>query len=67
MRSGRILDLLKNREAVVNLANVGSVTQLESLPNGVKALVWVGQCQGVDAAFLKTARPKPNRQVQSFM
>jgi hypothetical protein len=35
-----------------NLADVSSVGQLRSLPDGVKALVWVGQCNGVDTAFL---------------
>jgi hypothetical protein len=40
-----------------NLADVSSATQLDSLSNGAKALVWVGQCRGVDATFLKTVRP----------
>jgi hypothetical protein len=40
-----------------NLADVNSVTQLKSLPDGVRGLVWVGQCNGVDTAFLNTARP----------
>jgi hypothetical protein len=40
-----------------NLADVSSVEQLDSLPAGVKGLVWVGQCAGVDAAFLATVRP----------
>lgn len=46
-----------------NLADVGSVAQLDTLPAGVKGLVWLGLCSGVDAAFLKTVRPyldKPN-------
>jgi hypothetical protein len=40
-----------------NLADVNSVTQLNSLPDGVRGLVWVGQCNGVDSTFLNTARP----------
>ncbi len=40
-----------------NLADVNSVAQLDSLPDGVKGLVWVGQCNGVDTTFLHTVRP----------
>jgi hypothetical protein len=40
-----------------NLADVNSITQLNSLPDGVKGLVWVGQCNGVDTTFLDTVRP----------
>jgi hypothetical protein len=40
-----------------NLADVSSASQLDSLPPGVKGLAWVGQCHGVDAAFIKTVRP----------
>jgi len=40
-----------------NLADVTSVKQLNSLPDGVKGLVWVGQCNGVDTTFLRTVRP----------
>lgn len=40
-----------------NLADVSSIAQVNSLPDGVKALVWVGQCEGADAAFVKTVRP----------
>ena len=40
-----------------NLADVSSVTQLDSLPDGVTGLVWVGQCNGVDTTFLNTVRP----------
>jgi hypothetical protein len=40
-----------------NLADVSTVAQLNSLPDGVKGLVWVGQCNGVDATFLTTVRP----------
>ena len=40
-----------------NLADVGSVSDLASLPSGVKALVWLGLCDGVDAAFVDAVRP----------
>jgi hypothetical protein len=40
-----------------NLADVGDVRKLESLPDGVKGLVWIGQCNGVDETFLKTVQP----------
>jgi hypothetical protein len=40
-----------------NLADISSVTQLNSLPDGVKGLVWVGQCNGVDTTFLNTVGP----------
>jgi hypothetical protein len=40
-----------------NLADVSKLAQLNSLPDGVKGLVWVGQCKGVDARFLNTVRP----------
>jgi hypothetical protein len=40
-----------------NLADVSKVAQLNSLPDGVKGLVWVGQCKGVDTTFLNTVRP----------
>jgi len=40
-----------------NVADVSTAKQLNSLPNGVKALVWVGQCGGVDELFLKTVQP----------
>jgi hypothetical protein len=39
-----------------NLADVSSVPQLDSLPAGVKGLVWVGQCGGADASFVKTVQ-----------
>jgi hypothetical protein len=41
----------------LNLADVSSIKQLDSLPDGVKGLVWVGQCAGVDITFLNTVRP----------
>ena len=40
-----------------NLADVTTVVQLNSLPDGVKGLVWVGQCNGVDTTFLRTVQP----------
>jgi hypothetical protein len=44
-------------KAGFNLADVSSVTALDSLPAGVKGLAWVGRCNGVDAPFLETVRP----------
>jgi hypothetical protein len=40
-----------------NLADVSSVSQLNALPDGVRGLVWVGRCEGVDAGFLDIVRP----------
>src|SRR5205085_11255986 len=40
-----------------NLADVSTAAQLDSLPDGVKGLVWVGRCSGVDMTFLDTVRP----------
>jgi hypothetical protein len=40
-----------------NLADVRSVGQLDSLPQGIKGLVWVGLCQGVDSTFTSTVAP----------
>jgi hypothetical protein len=34
-----------------NLADVSTPSQLDLLPNGVKALVWVGLCNGTDRSF----------------
>ncbi|HZV05408.1 MAG TPA: hypothetical protein VE999_10020 [Gemmataceae bacterium] len=34
-----------------NLADVSSREELDALPEGVKGLVWVGSCDGVDASF----------------
>jgi hypothetical protein len=39
-----------------NLADLNTVSQLDSLPPGVQGLVWVGQCDGVTPAFLQTVR-----------
>ncbi len=44
-------------EVGFNLADVGTPAQLKGLPDGVKALVWVGLCEGVTPAF--TARVTP--------
>ena len=40
-----------------NLADVGSVSEINSLPAGVKGLAWVGQCNGADANFISTVQP----------
>jgi SAM-dependent methyltransferase len=40
-----------------NVADVSTARQLSSLPDGVKALVWIGQCNGVDQTFLKAVQP----------
>lgn len=40
-----------------NLADVDDVEKLKSLPSGVKGLVWIGRCDGVDAHFLRTLQP----------
>lgn len=34
-----------------NVADVSSASALQSLPNGVTGLVWVGQCNGADTNF----------------
>jgi len=34
-----------------------SPAQLESLPDGVKGLVWIGQCGGADAKFVDAVKP----------
>lgn len=40
-----------------NLADVSSPGVLAALPAGVRALVWVGQCDGVTAKFRQTITP----------
>lgn len=40
-----------------NMADISDVDTLNSLPAGVKGLVWVGLCNGADAAFTATVRP----------
>ena len=34
-----------------NLADVSRMAQLNALPDGVKGLIWLGMCRGVDDAF----------------
>ena len=45
------------REAGFNLADVSSPAQLDHLESGVRALVWVGQCNGADELFRMTVQP----------
>src|SRR5437016_9030032 len=40
-----------------NLADVSSVSELDSLPSGVKGLVWLGLCNGADSSFINAVRP----------
>ncbi|WP_442755755.1 hypothetical protein ACNHKD_03600 [Methylocystis sp. JAN1] len=40
-----------------NLADVASVSLLNALPSGVKGLVWIGQCGGATASFVKAVQP----------
>ena len=40
-----------------NLADVNTVDQINGLEAGVKGLVWIGQCSGVDIKFLRTVQP----------
>jgi autotransporter-associated beta strand protein len=40
-----------------NLADVSSLDLLNSLPAGVKGLVWLGMCNGADSTFVQTVRP----------
>src|SRR6266404_2283891 len=44
-------------KAGFNLADVSSVSELTSLPSGVKALIWLGLCGGVDSAFMDAVQP----------
>ncbi len=39
------------------MADVESPSQLQLLPQGVRALVWLGYCQGADATFQAMVRP----------
>jgi hypothetical protein len=43
-------------KAGFNLADVRSISRLNSLPAGVKGLVDVGQCNGADAVFISTVQ-----------
>ncbi|TMB11015.1 MAG: hypothetical protein E6J71_25980 [Deltaproteobacteria bacterium] len=40
-----------------NLADVSSVSELDSLPGGVKGLVWLGLCNGADSSFINAVQP----------
>lgn len=40
-----------------NLADVSSLAQMDSLPDGARGLVWIGQCNGADDKFISTVRP----------
>jgi hypothetical protein len=40
-----------------NLADISSAQQLSLLPRGVKALVFLGLCNGTDTTFLSAVRP----------
>lgn len=40
-----------------NLADVQTLHELRALPDGVRGLVWVGQCNGTDAAFIQSVAP----------
>lgn len=40
-----------------NLADVSDPRQLRTLPVGVKGLIWVGQCSGVDQKFVTAIAP----------
>ncbi len=45
------------RAAGFNLADVSSAGEVSSLPSGVKALVWLGQCNGPDSSFISAVQP----------
>ena len=40
-----------------NLADVSTVRELDALPAGVKGLVWIGRCAGVDVSFVQSVQP----------
>lgn len=40
-----------------NLADVGSVSDVNGLPSGVKGIAWVGLCNGADSAFQALIQP----------
>jgi hypothetical protein len=40
-----------------NLADVSNVATLNSLPSGVKGLVWLGLCNGANSNFVSTVSP----------
>jgi hypothetical protein len=43
-------------KAGFDIGDVSSRTELDFLPKGAKGLVWIGQCNGVDANFEKLVR-----------
>ena len=43
-------------KAGFNLADVSSVGQLDSLPSGVKGLVYLGLCNGADSSFINAVQ-----------
>lgn len=43
-----------------DVADIGNPWELNHLPAGVRGLVWVDKCNGVDNAFLSTVRPLIN-------
>ncbi|MEY9874748.1 hypothetical protein ABH931_004248 [Streptacidiphilus sp. MAP12-33] len=40
-----------------DLAEVATTAELDALPSGVKALIWVGRCDGVTPAFVDAVQP----------
>jgi hypothetical protein len=40
-----------------NLADVSSAADVSALPAGMKALVWLGLCNGADSTFVSTVQP----------
>jgi hypothetical protein len=40
-----------------NLADVSSADEVDALPSGVSALIWVGLCDGADSAFIAAVQP----------
>src|SRR2546425_672859 len=40
-----------------NLADLSSVRELAFLPSGVRALVWLGLCNGADPTFIDAVQP----------
>jgi len=43
-------------QAGFNLADVSSVSELDSLPSGVKGLVYLGLCNGADSSFINAVQ-----------
>lgn len=40
-----------------NVADVSSTSELTDVPSGVKAMVWVGTCNGADSSFQSAVQP----------